>query len=47
MYAIRSYYVQARLGQADVHVSVRGRVIRVAPHIYNDEAGYRQRNNFV
>jgi len=30
--------VQARLGQADVHVSVRGRVIRVAPHIYNDEA---------
>ena len=30
--------VQALLREARVHVSVRGRVIRVAPHVYNDEA---------
>ena len=30
--------VQARLAEADVHVSVRGRVIRVSPHLYNDTA---------
>lgn len=30
--------VQARLAAANVHVSVRGRVIRVSPHIYNDDA---------
>lgn len=29
--------VQARLAEREVDVSVRGRVIRVSPHIYNDE----------
>lgn len=29
--------VQARLADARVSVSVRGRVIRVSPHVYNDE----------
>jgi selenocysteine lyase/cysteine desulfurase len=28
--------VQARLAERRVHVSVRGRVIRVSPHVYND-----------
>ena len=28
--------VQAQLREARVHVSVRGRVIRVSPHVYND-----------
>jgi len=28
--------VQSRLAERSVHVSVRGRVIRVSPHVYND-----------
>jgi selenocysteine lyase/cysteine desulfurase len=30
--------IQARLGESSVYVSVRGRAVRVSPHVYNDEA---------
>lgn len=35
--SVDPHRVQARLAGAGVNVSVRGRVIRVSPHVYNDE----------
>jgi hypothetical protein len=30
--------IEERMAAADVHVSLRGELMRITPHLYNDEA---------